>query len=119
MSDLAIFDGVYRPGAGIVVQDASLTGARIAVELETPDGPRTVHVEVTTGGSFGASSLQQEIGLANATKIAKISIFWPASGTTDRYADVAMDKFYAVREGDSKLTPVDVKKIDLARFAPR
>ena len=88
-------------------------GARIAVTAVTPDGDRGVHVTVGAGGSFGGSSLQQEIGLGAATAIRSVAITWPATGETDVYRGVELDRAYRVREGDAALTPVRLDPIDL------
>ena len=88
-------------------------GARIAVTAATPDGDRGVHVTVGAGGSFGGSSLQQEIGLGAATAIRSVAITWPATGETDVYRGVGLDRPYRVREGDAALTPVRLDPLDL------
>ena len=44
-------------------------GARIEVRVKAGDLQRSVHVVAGTGGSFGSSSLQQEIGLGEAEAI--------------------------------------------------
>ncbi len=53
----------------------SAIGARIRIDLTTPHGSRQVFATVSSGGSFGASSLQQEIGLGKATAIDAVEIF--------------------------------------------
>ena len=42
-------------------------GARVTVRLETPAGPRRIHRVVSSGGSFGASTLRVFVGLGDAT----------------------------------------------------
>jgi hypothetical protein len=49
-------------------------GARIAVQVREPEGTRTIHVLAGSGGSFGGSSMQQEIGLGRAVAIEEIQI---------------------------------------------
>src|SRR6185503_7262564 len=53
-------------------------GARIQVVAATAAGERSIHLTEGTGGSFGSSSLQQEIGLGDAKSIRKIEIRWPS-----------------------------------------
>jgi hypothetical protein len=89
--------GVQSNAAGI--------GARIKVVAETEEGPRDIHQTVSTGGSFGASSLRQHVGLGNASSIERLKIQWPASGTTQTFTDVPMDKFYRIREDEDELFP--------------
>ncbi len=90
-------------------------GARIKVTLEQGDGgTRVIHRVVTTGGSFGSSSLQQEIGLGKAKSIRSIEVIWPASNTTQTFREVAMDRFILVREGESKLIPMKRTRINIS-----
>ena len=99
------------------VSNRAAIGARIAVTAVTPGGEREVHVTVGAGGSFGGSSLQQEIGLGAATAVRRVAVTWPVTGQTDVYADVALDRAYRVREGDAALTPVALAPLDLGAGA--
>ncbi|HEU5255607.1 MAG TPA: FG-GAP-like repeat-containing protein, partial [Vicinamibacterales bacterium] len=57
-------------------------GARIKVTVEnTGGGRRSMYRTVNSGGSFGASPLEQHIGLGKAARVAEVEIKWPASGT--------------------------------------
>ncbi len=76
-------------------------GARLRLELDTPAGPRQLFRTVSTGGSFGASSLQQEIGLGDATALRAVEVAWPAGGR-DVYRDLPLDRVVRLREGDPK-----------------
>ena len=53
-------------------------GARLRVDLDTPNGPRSVHRIAGSGGSFGGSSLRQEIGLGDASAIRSVTVQWPS-----------------------------------------
>ena len=97
-----------------VQSNRAAIGARIKVTVETTDGPRTIYRTVSSGGSFGASSLQQEIGLGAATAIRELTVSWPASGRTDTYRDVALNTTYAMREGDAAPRPVTLKRLSLS-----
>ena len=101
-----------------VASNRAAIGARIRVTAVTPEGDREVHVTVGAGGSFGGSSLQQEIGLGAATAIRTVAVTWPVTGETDVYADVALDRAYRIREGDAALTPVRLGPIDLLAGGP-
>ena len=74
-------------------------GARVQVELKTPEGDRTIHLVVGSGGSFGASSLQQEIGLGNAEQIKRLSIRWPSSAKVQQFEGIPMDSCIEIKEG--------------------
>jgi hypothetical protein len=77
-------------------------GARVTVRVETPDGPRAIHRLVGSGGSFGASSLQLEIGLGNATALDEIEIRWPG-GESEVHRGLFLDRVYRIVEGDAVL----------------
>jgi hypothetical protein len=77
-------------------------GARIKIEVDTADGIRQIYATVTSGGSFGASSLRREIGLGQALAIRSLEITWPASRQVQVFADVAMDQILLIREGDPR-----------------
>lgn len=74
-------------------------GARIRAVVDTGGGRRSVHVTAGTGGSFGANSLQQEIGLGDARSLDTLEVRWPGSGTVDVFTGVPMDRILVVREG--------------------
>ena len=82
-------------------------GARIRVDVMASDGVRAIHAVVSSGGSFGASSLEQEIGLGQAKAIESVEIWWPASGTRQRFEDLPLDTFIEIVEGDDRYRVVD------------
>jgi hypothetical protein len=89
-------------------------GARIKVSVRQPSGTiRTIHVTAGSGGSFGASSLQQEIGLGDAQVIESIEIRWPIADSIQTIHDVPMDAIYIVREGEPQLERVELKQFEL------
>ena len=90
-------------------------GARIRVTVETETGVRDVYALAGSGGSFGASSLQQEIGLGPATKVRRLEILWPGSGTRDVFEGIEMDRIYRVTEGASRPVVVDAGAVSSPR----
>ncbi len=73
-------------------------GNRVKVTVEEAGSVRTIHRSVTTGGSFGSSSLQLEIGLEKADRIIGLDVYWPASGTTQHFADISVNRYYRITE---------------------
>ncbi len=78
-------------------------GARIEVQILEDGKRRSVHVLTGSGGSFGGSSMQQEIGLGAAERIENVVIRWPGSGTVQTFTDVAPNRAYRAVEGESAL----------------
>jgi hypothetical protein len=60
--------------------------------------------EVSSGGSFGANSFVQHIGLGRATTIETLEISWPASRTRQTFRNVPVNQFLEIREGAETYT---------------
>lgn len=81
-----------------VQSNRSAIGARVRVVLATPGGERSLYRTVGTGASFGANPLRQEIGLGDATAIARVEILWPATGRTQVLTRLRPNRFYRAKE---------------------
>jgi hypothetical protein len=92
-------------------------GARIRVEVDAPEGVRTIYATVGSGGSFGASSLQQEIGLGDATSIREIEVWRPTTDQRAVYRNVPTNRIYRVREGAPAPEPLEPGTFDLGAVA--
>jgi hypothetical protein len=97
---------------GVVTNRAAI-GAHIQVTVTTAEGSRDIFRTVSSGGSFGASSLQQEIGLGQATKIDRVTITWPTSGATTFYRNLETGRAYHIREGDPAPTPLELDRLSV------
>jgi tetratricopeptide (TPR) repeat protein len=74
-------------------------GARIKVTVENgSQGTRSIYRTVGSGGSFGASPLQQHVGLGKDAHIQEIEIWWPASNTRQHFKDVPKNQFLEIKE---------------------
>lgn len=92
-------------------------GARIKVTVSAANGKRVIHRTVGSGGSFGASSLRQEIGLENAAAIESVEIVWPKTGKTQKITDLQMDQFYKIVEDASAAELLSPARFKLAAGA--
>ena len=83
-------------------------GARIEVVVRSIDETeRSLHRVVTSGTSFGSSSVVQEIGLGQAAEVVSISVVWPASGIEQEFAGpIDFDRKWIVREDRAELVAV-------------
>jgi len=85
-------------------------GARIRVDITENGAPRQIYRDVTSGGTFGASSLRPHIGVGKAATIDALEIRWPGSGLVQRLdGPIAADRTYRLTEGSSELKPVEVR----------
>jgi hypothetical protein len=86
----------------------SAIGARIKVDITDGGRKRSIHRWVTSGGSFGASPLRQSIGLAGATVVDRIEIYWPTSDTTQTFTAVPAGRIYRVVEGTDAIEEIEL-----------
>jgi hypothetical protein len=96
----------------------SALGARIEVRVREADTLRTIHTRVSPGGSFGSNSLQAEIGLGTASRIEMLRVRWPASGTVQRFTDLAVDRWYRIREEASRVEQIERSPIPIGTSTP-
>ena len=78
-------------------------GARVEAKVAAAGRIRSIHMLVGSGGSFGGSSMQQEIGLGDAERIEEIRIRWPGNDAVQIHRDVAPNRFYRAVEGKADL----------------
>ena len=81
-------------------------GARIKVTIEEDGKTRSIYRAVGSVSSFGGNPMRQHIGVGKAARIREIEVWWPVSGTRQRFANVAVDRTFHLREGSEKLDPV-------------
>ncbi len=74
-------------------------GARLRLVLETPGGTRDLWRAVGSVSSFGGSPHRQEIGLGDATRIARLEIRWPGTPELQVFENPPLDSFLRITEG--------------------
>ncbi len=80
-------------------------GSRIRLDVIEDGQPRSIYHHVSSGGSFGANPLARaEIGVGKAQRIEAIEVYWPASDTTQRFRNVAVDQWIEIREGQASFS---------------
>jgi hypothetical protein len=88
-------------------------GARIEVRVPRAHGTRSIHLVVGSGSSFGGSSMQQEIGLGDVSRIEELRIRWPGNGEVQIFRDIKVNRFYRAVEGHAELIPEEKSKLRL------
>jgi len=96
-------EGVKANKAGI--------GSRIRLTFTENGVTRSVYKDVNSGGSFGSSPIQQEIGIGQAKMIDDIEIRWAGSGTVQHFRNVAPRQFLHITEGSNKFSVMHLAKL--------
>jgi hypothetical protein len=92
--------------AGVKSNRAAL-GARITVSVENGGTRRTIHRQVTSGGTFGASPLEQHIGLGKDARNIEVEVWWPATSARQHFANVGKNQALRMEEFASAPTRID------------
>jgi len=97
-----------------VKSNRSAIGARIKVTVENEwKATRSIYRTVGSGGSFGASPLEQHIGLGKSARILNVEVWWPASNTRQNFSNVAKDQFLEIKEFAPNYTRLERKSFRL------
>jgi hypothetical protein len=87
-------------------------GAKIKLTLVDAKGTKAIRYrEVSSGGSFGASSLTQHFGLGKAASVDSLEITWPASKQVQTFRKVAGDQVLTFTESAVAPQPHLLKKL--------
>jgi hypothetical protein len=88
--------------------------ARIKVTVENEaHARRSIYRTVGSGGSFGASPLQQHIGLGKSARIISLEVYWPVSRTRQIFHDVDKNQFLEIKEFADVYTKLDRSPFEL------
>jgi tetratricopeptide (TPR) repeat protein len=85
-------------------------GARVKVTVENKgQGTRSIYRTVGSGGSFGASPLQQHIGLGKDARILDLEVWWPTGNTCQHFSNVQKNQFLEIKEFAQQYAKLDRK----------
>ena len=84
-------------------------GARVTIETDA----RMHYFVLNSGGSFGASPLRLEAGLGSATTIRRLKVTWPATGETQTFESVPMNRIVTITEGAGSFAAEEAKSVRL------
>jgi hypothetical protein len=91
----------------------SAIGARIKVTVDSQGSIRSIYRTVGSGGSFGASPLEQHIGLGKSARIRDLEIWWPTSNTRQHFANIAANQFIEIKEFATSYKRLERKAVHL------
>jgi hypothetical protein len=99
--------------AGVKSNRAAL-GARITVTATEANGARrAIHRVVGSGGSFGASPLQQHIGLGPSVRLVDVDVLWPTSGVRQRFTAVETNQVIEITESSAEYRRLERPRLPL------
>jgi hypothetical protein len=103
-----------------VKSNRGAVGARIAVTVVNQGAERrTIWRTVGSGGSFGASPLQQHVGLGKSAVIQKIEVWWPASKTKQTFENISANQFIEIKEFETSVAKLSRRSFQLGGPARR
>ncbi len=88
-------------------------GVGSTIELTLSDS-RKIYAVLNSGGSFGASNLQAEIGLGQATQIAELKIHWQ-NGGTQTFTEIEMNQKIKISEDSNTIKVIEYINIPFSR----
>ena len=98
---------------GVTTNRAAI-GARIKLTVENEArGTREIYRTVGSGGSFGASPLEQHVGLGRSARIVELEIWWPGSNTRQRMANLGKNQSIEITELARSYTKIERTPIAL------
>jgi len=95
---------------GVKANKAAI-GSHIKVSFTENGVKRSVYKDVNSGGSFGSSPLQQEIGIGQAKSIDEIEIEWAGSNTIQQFKNIVPNQFLHITEGNDHAEVIHLKKL--------
>ena len=93
-----------------VKANRSAIGAQIKVTLRNG---RSIYRTVSSGGSFGASPLEQHIGLGKSAEIASLEIRWPGDPQPQRFTAVPKNQAIGIKQGAAEYRTITRKPVKL------
>lgn len=89
-------------------------GTKVKISgIEANGKPLVIWRTVTSGASFGASSLRMEIGLSSLKVIDTLEVNWQGSDTKSVISNIEVNKHYRLTEGQIALQEIYLKSFEL------
>jgi hypothetical protein len=97
-----------------VKTNRAAVGARIKLTVENEGREtRSIYRSVGSGGSFGASPLEQHIGLGRSARIIDLEVWWPVSHTRQHFAGLGKNQSVEVTELAQSYTRIERHPVKL------
>ncbi|MDW3192747.1 MAG: CRTAC1 family protein [Cytophagales bacterium] len=77
----------------------SAIGTQVRISYSYEGKRKDIYRTISSGGSFGANSLQLEVGVGKATHIDSVQVKWQGSNEWQFFDGLAVNRTYALKEG--------------------
>lgn len=92
----------------------SAIGVRIKVTVQNEGHDTRSIYRTVGGGSFGASPLEQHIGLGKSARSVTVEVWWPASNSRQSFSNISKNQFIEIKEFAPNYTSVERKSFHVA-----
>ena len=109
---LSLFPEAWSQLVGVKANHAAI-GARIKVTVKNGTETRAVYRTVGSGGSFGASPLEQHMGLGKSAEIVGLEIQWPGDAEPQRFASVPKNQAIEIKQAATEYRVIERSRYKL------
>ncbi|MDT0689260.1 CRTAC1 family protein [Salegentibacter sp. F188] len=88
-------------------------GSKIEVTVMEEGTVRSIFHTISSGGSFGCSTLRAQIGLGKASEIIEVKILWAGSGNNQSFENLNLNTFYKITENTPETEELNLQPIQL------
>lgn len=91
-------------------------GARVAISVQEKGKERMIYRTVTSGASFGANSLNLEVGLRKAQKINHVTVQWPCKDCVEQqFTGINLKKAYVLTQNQSEAKLMEYSAVKMGK----
>jgi hypothetical protein len=91
----------------------SAIGASLRIDITHGGQKQTIYKHVNSGGTFGCNPLRQHVGLGDAVGVDRLEVFWPASGESQVFENLPVNRWIRIDEGQAQSGQIDIQPFHL------
>src|SRR5690606_5586780 len=91
----------------------SAIGSKLEVTILEDGQERKIFHTISSGGSFGCSTLRAEIGLGKASGLVQLKVIWAGSGTQQIFKKIKHNTFYKIIEDNPHVEEINLQSINM------
>lgn len=91
-------------------------GARVKVTFDDNGKSRTIWRTLNSGASFGANSLELEVGVGQAQNVNTLEIIWPhVNAKKQRFENLKVNTHYRIIENKDEIQEIQISETELVK----